>query len=127
MEFAAALPQKERLSGLTTKVFLKRYAERYLPKEVVHRRKRGLSVPLNRWLRGPLQGWAEARLTSPMLAGAGVDIAAAAELLEEHCTGRADHARALWTLIVATEWLAWRARRCGQAAADNAGRRIARI
>jgi asparagine synthase (glutamine-hydrolysing) len=127
MEFAAALPQKERLSGLTTKVFLKRYAERYLPKEVVHRRKRGLSVPLNRWLRGPLQGWAEARLTSPMLAGAGVDVAAAAELLEEHCTGRADHARALWTLIVATEWLAWRARRCGQAAADNAGRRTARI
>ena len=94
MEFAAALPERERVSGLTTKVFLKRYAERYLPKEVVHRRKRGLSVPLNRWLRGPLQGWAEARLRSPMLAGIGVDTTAAAGLLDEHCAGKADHAHA---------------------------------
>jgi asparagine synthase (glutamine-hydrolysing) len=86
-----------------------------------------LSVPLNRWLRGPLQGWAEARLTSPLLAGIGVDTAAAADLLEEHCDGRADHARALWTLIVVTEWLAWRARCCRSAAADSPDRRTARI
>jgi asparagine synthetase B (glutamine-hydrolysing) len=47
MEFAATLPVEERVRGLTTKVFLKRYAERYLPASIVYRRKRGLSVPLS--------------------------------------------------------------------------------
>ena len=46
MEFAASLPPAERVSGLTTKTFLKRYARRYLPDSLIDRRKRGLSVPL---------------------------------------------------------------------------------
>jgi asparagine synthase (glutamine-hydrolysing) len=110
MEFAAGLPAAERVRGVATKVFLKRYAERYLPKRIIHRRKRGLSVPLNRWLRGPLQSWARTRLASSDLAALGIDRRAVLELLGEHCSGRADHARALWTLIVAAEWLDWRAR-----------------
>ncbi len=111
MEFAATLPPAERVSGLKTKVFLKRYAERYLPKAIVYRKKRGLSVPLPGWLRGPLYEWAESRLNSDLLGEAGVDRKAALELLEEHRRRRADHARALWTLIVLSEWLSWASKR----------------
>lgn len=107
LEFTATLPAHERVRGLTTKVFLKRYAARYLPRGVVHRRKRGLSVPLARWLRGPLADWARDRLGSARLATAGVAPRAALELLDEHRARRADHARALWTLIVLSEWLDW--------------------
>jgi len=73
MEFAATLPVSERVRGFTTKVFLKRYARRYLPAEIIYRRKRGLSVPLSAWLRGPLYDWSESRLRSPRLDDAGVD------------------------------------------------------
>jgi asparagine synthase (glutamine-hydrolysing) len=107
MEFAATLDGSARVRGLTTKVFLKRYAERYLPRRVVYRRKRGLSVPLGPWLRGPLQDWARERLASPRLASAGVDPAAAMALLDEHRSRRADQARPLWTLLVLSEWLEW--------------------
>ena len=111
MEFAATLPVRERVRGFNTKVFLKHYARRYLPAEIVDRRKRGLSVPLSAWLRGPLYEWSEARLNSPRLDDAGVDHRAALALLEEHRQHRADHARALWTLIVLREWLDWVAAR----------------
>jgi asparagine synthase (glutamine-hydrolysing) len=107
MDYAARLPAAARTSGLSTKTFLKHYALRYLPKSVVYRRKRGLSVPLSSWLRGPLYGWAKAKLSSSLLADTGVNLTAAAELLQEHCARRADHARALWTLIVLSEWLTW--------------------
>ncbi|HEU4565105.1 MAG TPA: asparagine synthase (glutamine-hydrolyzing) [Gemmatimonadaceae bacterium] len=107
LEFAATLPPRERVRGITTKVFLKRYAARYLPREIVHRRKRGLSVPLARWLREPLADWARDRLGAPRLAAAGVDARAALALFDEHRARRADHARALWTLIVLSEWLGW--------------------
>ena len=111
MEFAATLPAEQRVRRLTTKVFLKRYALRYLSPSIVYRRKRGLSVPLAGWLRGPLAEWAESRLRSDLLASVGINQRACVELFEEHCRRRTDHARALWTLIVLSEWLTWVAKR----------------
>ena len=113
LEFAATIPERDRVRGVTTKVFLKRYASRYLPGGIVHRRKRGLSVPLSRWLREPLRDWAEQRLGSGRLAVAGVEQRSALALFQEHLSRRADHARALWTLIVLSEWLDWAAGRPG--------------
>lgn len=114
IEFAAALPVQARVRGLTTKAFLKDYARLYLPRAVTHRRKRGLSVPLAAWLRGPLREWAQARLASAALAEAGVCQRVALELLAEHAARKADHARALWILLVLGEWLEWRAGAIGR-------------
>lgn len=108
MEFAASLPASQRVKGIQTKVFLKQYALRYLPKEIVYRKKRGLSVPLSKWLREPLHPWAVAKLGSPLLAEVGIDNQVALTLLEEHCRHQADHARAIWTLAVLSEWLEWK-------------------
>ncbi len=109
MELAARLPDRQRVRGFATKVFLKEYAGRYLPRWVVHRRKRGLSVPLASWLRGPLRPWAEARLAAGRLGAVGVDEGAALALFGEHLRRERDHARALWTLVVLAEWLDWAA------------------
>ena len=107
MEFAAALPAAERVKGFQTKVFLKRYALRYVPTDIVHRRKRGLSVPMGRWLRGELRDWASATLGNGRLEAVGISTAAALDLFSEHCARKGDHARALWTLLVLAEWLGW--------------------
>jgi asparagine synthase (glutamine-hydrolysing) len=107
MAFAASLPAADRVRNFSTKIFLKHYAERYLPKSIVHRRKRGLSVPIGRWLRGPLSEWATKALSNPQLEQIGVRLPATLELLDDHHQNRADHARALWTLIVLSEWLDW--------------------
>jgi asparagine synthase (glutamine-hydrolysing) len=110
MAFAASLPTADRVQHFSTKIFLKRYALRYLPGSIVHRRKRGLSVPIGRWLRGPLREWAAAALGNRRLEQIGVRPPVALELLSEHCRHQADHARALWTLIVLSEWLDWAAK-----------------
>jgi len=107
MEFAAKLPPEERVHRLTTKTFLKRYARRYLPGALIDRRKRGLSVPLASWLRGPLYDWTRDLLASPLLASVGVDSAAAIAILDEHRTRKADRARAIWTIVVLSVWLKW--------------------
>lgn len=108
MEFAATLPARERVRGIQTKVFLKRYATRYLPEDIVYRKKRGLSVPLSRWLREePLLPWVEAALSRPALDRLGLDRQAIAALLQEHLRRQADHGRALWALVVLSEWLDW--------------------
>ncbi|MDM7915196.1 MAG: asparagine synthase (glutamine-hydrolyzing), partial [Candidatus Eisenbacteria bacterium] len=69
LELAATLPASDRVQGFQTKRLLRRYAARYLDRGTIHRRKRGLSVPLAAWLRAPLHDWAASRLcllyTSP--------------------------------------------------------------
>ncbi|MGH8192190.1 MAG: asparagine synthase (glutamine-hydrolyzing) [Rhodanobacteraceae bacterium] len=107
IEFARSLSPDQRLRGLRTKVFLKRYALQYLPRSVIRQRKRGLSVPLAAWLRGPLRDWAHAHLAGDALAGAGLHTDAALRLFDEHQSHAADHARGIWTLIVLSEWLRW--------------------
>jgi asparagine synthase (glutamine-hydrolysing) len=107
MEFAKSLPVGDRVRGFNTKTFLKSYALRYLPKAIVYRRKRGLSVPIGRWLRGPLHEWASAALGCGHLERVGIHTSATLDLLSEHCQRKADHARALWTLLVLNEWLDW--------------------
>ncbi|MGO9588252.1 MAG: asparagine synthase (glutamine-hydrolyzing) [Limisphaerales bacterium] len=119
MEFAQSLPVGERVRGFNTKVFLKRYALRYLPEDIVNRRKRGLSVPIGRWLRGPLREWASASLESGRLERIGIHTSAALDLFSEHCQRRADHARALWTLLVLSEWLDWVATETDSRAGEN--------
>ncbi len=107
MEFAATLSEKQRVQGINTKVFLKEYATRYLPKEIVYRKKRGLSVPLASWLRGPLKSWAEEKVTHPALADLGIHPEAVRAVFDAHQRREADHGRALWALIVVSEWLGW--------------------
>ena len=107
MEFAATLSPGDRVRGITTKVFLKRFAARYLPRAITHRRKRGLSVPLSQWLRDPLADWAIERIGSAVLDLAGVNRRAALDLFGEHRARRANHARPIWALIVLSEWLEW--------------------
>ena len=109
LEFAESIPPGDRVRGFQTKILLKRYALKYLPESIVYRRKRGLSVPLNQWLRGPLHAWAASTLGSGRLELAGIRPHAAMELLARHREGKADHARALWTLLVLNEWLEWAA------------------
>jgi asparagine synthase (glutamine-hydrolysing) len=121
MAYAATLPSGDRVRGFNTKVFLKRYALRYLPESIVHRRKRGLSVPIARWLRGPLREWAASVLGSGVLDRAGVRTSCAVEMFEEHCARKADHARALWTLLVLGEWLEWVAQETDPGVAPSAG------
>ena len=105
LEFSAGLARDERVRGLKTKAFLKAYATRYLPRDIVERRKRGLSVPLTKWLRGPLADWTAGRLGSGRLASVGIARDVPLRLLDEHLSRAADHTRTLWALAVLDIWL----------------------
>ena len=82
-------------------------------------------MPLATWLRGPLREWAASRLSHELLARVGIATAGGVELLDEHMARRADHARAIWTLIVLSEWLEWLAETAGARSREVAAARPA--
>jgi asparagine synthase (glutamine-hydrolysing) len=103
--FAFALPAKHKVRGLSKKVLLRKAAEPLLPREVVHGRKRGFSIPAAAWLRGEPQPFARQTLSPETLRGQGFfDPKPVTRLLDEHAAGAQDWSRQLWGLLAFTLW-----------------------
>lgn len=54
IEFCARLPINQKVRGGVSKYLIRKMAERYFPKEFVHRPKMGFGIPLKTWLYGPM-------------------------------------------------------------------------
>lgn len=105
VEFATALPIGYKLKGLRTKHLLKRAMRSRLPRQTIHRRKKGFGVPISRWLRGPLKSLALEYFNPARLRCQGLfDEASVGRLLREHCDGRCDNRKPLWTLLMFQLW-----------------------
>ena len=101
VEFAARLPAKMRLRGGSGKWLMKRALGSRLPDEILHRRKMGFVTPVSAWFRGPLAREALAIAQGSALAETGwFDAAAIRRLAEAHRSGRSDHGRLLWQLLM---------------------------
>ena len=103
--FAFALPAKHKVRGLSKKVLLRKAAAPLLPREVVHGRKRGFSIPAAAWLRGELEPFARETLSPATLRSQGFfQPEPVTRLLDEHVAGAQDWSRQLWGLLAFTLW-----------------------
>lgn len=101
VEFAARLPVGQRIHGNSGKYLLKRAMEAYLPQQILYRDKMGFVTPISHWFRGALAGEAEAVASRSALAQSGwLDPTRMAALVQDHKSGRADHGRLLWQLLI---------------------------
>ncbi len=104
-EFAARLPRRLRVDGLKSKVLLKKLAERYLPLDVIYRRKVGFTVPLTRWFAGPLAGFLrEFLLSERTLARGYFRPDGVRQVIDEHVAGRVDREQEIWLLLTLELW-----------------------
>jgi asparagine synthase (glutamine-hydrolysing) len=104
-ELAFALPTSAKVRFLAKKRLLRSVASTLLPREVARGAKRGFSIPMAAWLRGPLLPMARDLLAPAAIARAGVlDPAPITRLLDEHVARRDDHSRALWGLLCFVLW-----------------------
>lgn len=108
-EFAARLPVDRKLHGFKRKWLLKRAFAGLLPREILHRNKRGFQIPVAEWLRGRMRPLMEDLLSPDSLKAQGIfNPATVRALMDEHISGRADLRKPLWTLLVFQLW--WQAR-----------------
>ena len=101
LEWACSLPPGLKLRGGEGKAVFKKALEPLVPPDILYRRKMGFAVPLAAWFRGPLRDRVRAAVTGPHLAASGLfDQHFLARLADDHAAGRADHAPALWSLLM---------------------------
>jgi asparagine synthase (glutamine-hydrolysing) len=105
VEFAAALPPRLKVSGLTRKYLLKEASRRWLPAAIVDRKKEGFPTPLSLWLRTEARPLVRDLLSPATLRSRGLfDHRYVDGLVDEHERGFADHGHLLWGLLSVEIW-----------------------
>ena len=103
MEFAAGLPPGFKLAD-TGKYIFKKAMERVLPRDVLHRPKRGFEVPVRDWLRRELHGYAKPRMVEGEATKRFFRRERVVRLWREHERGVRDHSMTLWVVLMFNLW-----------------------
>ena len=104
-QFAANIPLEYKLKGSKGKYILKKAVEPLLPKNILHRPKKGFGIPIAEWLKGRLNPLMRELLDAKRLKNQGLfDEKYVQKLIKEHETNVASHHKQLWTLLVFQLW-----------------------
>ncbi|MGP1615667.1 MAG: asparagine synthetase B family protein, partial [Pollutimonas bauzanensis] len=106
VELAWRMPLALKLRDGKGKWLLREVLYRHVPRELIERPKKGFSIPLGAWLRGPLRDWAEALLDEGRLRREGYfhpePLRRAWRL---HLEGKQDCSARLWSPLMFQAWL----------------------
>lgn len=106
VEFAWQLPLDMKIRDGVGKWALREVLYRHVPREMIERPKKGFSIPLGQWLRGPLRTWAESLLDVQLLQQQGFfNSIPVRGLWNEHLVGKKDNSLKLWSILMFQAWL----------------------
>lgn len=104
-EFAWTLPNEFLMGKEGGKRVLRSVLERYLPRELTDRPKRGFGVPIDDWLRGALRDWAEDLISEQRLREYGyLEPVAVRQLWAQHLCRWRNHSNVLWPILMFQAW-----------------------
>ena len=105
VELAARIPSALKLKGLTGKYILKRAAESWLPREIIHRKKAGFSAPVRAWLVRDLRDFVEDLLSESNIRSRGYfKYSYVRSLIDENLSGREDNNLKVFQLLTLELW-----------------------
>jgi len=106
VEFAASLPVDMKLKGFDKKYILKKAQSRYLPNEVLYRKKRGFNSPISHWINSTLEKYVSRYVSSsdnPL--SDIIDTKILGTLVDEHRNLTRDNSLKIFSLINFGLWL----------------------
>lgn len=99
-----SLPEEYKISLFETKRTLKKIASEYLPEKIIHRSKKGFTVPISKWIR-------HSELIRNFLTDAGyyrhnfLNYDYVQTLFDSHIKKSQDNARELWLVFIFNYWM----------------------
>ncbi|HRY62336.1 MAG TPA: asparagine synthase (glutamine-hydrolyzing) [Candidatus Paceibacterota bacterium] len=105
VEFANSLPYRYKYRNFQTKYILKKLMTGKLPKNIIHRSKKGFGIPLGKWLKEDLKDFCNKTLSRENSDKFGLfNYEYINKIKNEHFSGRKDNRKLLWNLMVLFLW-----------------------
>jgi len=106
IEFAWTLPLSMKIRSGQGKWILRQLLNKYVPSSLTERPKMGFSLPIDKWLRGPLKDWAEDLLDEKRLIREGyLNAVPIRKKWLEHISGKHNWQHQLWDILMFQSWL----------------------
>jgi asparagine synthase (glutamine-hydrolysing) len=106
VEFARKLPVEYRFKGTLRKRILRDILSDYIPENVFNQPKKGFSVHLADWIRGPLKNDFTTYLKKEKLTKIeNLDVDKIQKLFQLHLTKDVDYSSYLWRVYVLSKWI----------------------
>lgn len=106
VEWVSCVPPDLKLHGGEGKFLFKKALQPYVPDDILYRPKMGFSMPVAKWLRGPLKERLREAVLGPAMAGSGCfDMDFLRLMLDQHQAGLRDHSAGLWSLLMYESFL----------------------
>jgi asparagine synthase (glutamine-hydrolysing) len=106
VDFARALPPQYLIQGGRGKLPLREVLYKYVPRALIERPKAGFALPLGDWLRGNLKEYMCDLLAKDTILRQDIlHFQAVEQLIQQHLSGKANHAPQLWALMMLQEFL----------------------
>ncbi|MBS4200089.1 asparagine synthase (glutamine-hydrolyzing) [Bacillus sp. FJAT-49732] len=100
---ASNIPTSLKTAEGTTKYILRKAAEGIVPDHVLNRKKLGFPVPIRHWLKNEMHDWVK-NIIKESDTDHIINKQYVLNLLEDHCQGKMDYSRKIWTVIVFMVW-----------------------
>jgi asparagine synthase (glutamine-hydrolysing) len=105
MSFVESIPAHLKIHGRTQKYLLKKAVARWLPSEIVQRRKIGFATPVDQWFGTELHNFISNRLLdSNSACSRYFNLSTIKTLIEDHGSKRHDYKRHLFSLLTFELW-----------------------
>lgn len=102
-EVASKIPTSLKTANGTTKYILRKAAEGVVPAHVLDRKKLGFPVPIRHWLKDEMNDWAKTIIRESNTEHL-INKSYVLGLLDDHCQGKADNSRKVWTVLMFMLW-----------------------
>jgi asparagine synthase (glutamine-hydrolysing) len=104
VDAALHLPGTQRMAKGSSKIALRRIAERWLPDDIVHRKKQGFVLPMKSWLKDWFytHGGVDTYFASREVSG--LDMNAATAMVQDDIASGLNRERFIFALVMLAEW-----------------------
>ena len=105
VDYVTSLPPQHRLKGTRTKHIFKECAKRWIPADIVERRKVGFDSPIGQWFKEELRPFLQGFMAPEQIRRSGLlNADKVREIIGDHLAGRRDYSLQLWSLIALETW-----------------------